>query len=614
VNRKYLPILVYLTLFLVILSTLLLVPEAILNGKSTAAFWIKVGSIACLSLVGSQITKKFKVPDLFALIFVALLLSPRSGLGLFSLEISELAWIAVIFKILQNGFSLNIRLAVVQWKPALLVGLFSFLAPLSATVILGELVTGGLFGSTSLYSESFYTPSFFFACALAFSVAPLALIDDILDTANIRRTPFGTVVTSSQVLNELISWAIFSVVAGKYLAGEHKQVFGPVTQSFSLVALVLAVGGLSYFYGNRISGFLSKKQLSSYELSSLVTMGVVFSSAVLEKLFHGGIICALLLGVFVGSIPYAGVQVKKVGANFVKIVCLPLFFYNSFKNVNVFADFSLELFLTTMFLGVLPSFLGCYFGAWLSGRDRKDRRRLGVAGSAIGISSLIMADFLLVDNAPGKAEFMSGLALAIPLTSLVCGLLLRKSFGQINKTSLKASFGKTGVKLLKPEYEGAAGFLMEELIHKSFVEHSEGDEISKNNLILLNSIFNTSLIKEYEPGKKYSMVTIPTPAKVDKMTLEIYLAQGTQMEMRGEQLEVLFALWYPADNTKTAAEVTAKAPLFIEALEEDRCALVKRIVKCREEINPLETITGYLEDLDASVSEMLVDPKKLRAA
>ena len=91
--------LAYLLLFCGILGTLLVVPQDILNGKSIAAYWIKVGAISCLSLIGSRVTKKFKLPDLFALIFVALLLSPRTGLGLFSLEISELAWIAVIFKI-----------------------------------------------------------------------------------------------------------------------------------------------------------------------------------------------------------------------------------------------------------------------------------------------------------------------------------------------------------------------------------------------------------------------------------------------------------------------------------------------------------------------------------
>jgi hypothetical protein len=347
-------------------------------------------------------------------------------------------------------------------------------------------------------------------------------------------------------------------------------------------------------------------------MSSLVIMLVVFSSSVLEKLFHGGIICALLLGVLVGSIPYVGVQVKKIGGNFVKVVCLPLFFYNSFKNVDIFSDFSLELFCLTVVLGIIPSFLGCYLGAFLAGRNKQDRYRLGVSGSAIGISSLIMADYLLQDNSPGKAEFMSGLALAIPLTSLVCGLLLRRSFVKINKTSLKASFGKKGIKLLKPEYAGASGYLMEELIHRSFAKLNGSQDISRNNLILLNSIFHSSLIREYEPERYYSFVKIPSSRKVDKMYLEIYLADGCQMELKNKNLEVAFVLWYPADNDEIAEEVTNKAPLFIEALEDESFNLVKKIVKGKEEINPLETITGYLEDLDASVSEILLKQQGYR--
>jgi hypothetical protein len=96
------------------------------------------------------------------------------------------------------------------------------------------------------------------------------------------------------------------------------------------------------------------------------------------------------------------------------------------------------------------------------------------------------------------------------------------------------------------------------------------------------------------------------------MYLEIYLADGCQMELKNKNLEVAFVLWYPADNDEIAEEVTNKAPLFIEALEDESFNLVKKIVKGKEEINPLETITGYLEDLDASVSEILLKQQGYR--
>jgi len=580
-------------------------PEAMKTPGKVSVYWFQIGFIAFFSYLAALLARRLHIPDIIALIFIAILLSPASGIGVFDLEVAELAWLAVMFKVLHSGLSLNLKHAISQFKPTILIGALTFLVPFFATLGFGSLVYSGVFDELGLFQKSFYTPDFFFACGLAFAVAPLALIDDILDAANIRRTPFGTMVISSQVLNEIITWSIFALVVGSFIPDSGYQL-GFLPQIISISSLVAIVIGLAFFKGEKYSKWLEKRKFSSAKLSTITTIITILLCSTLDKLFHGGIICALLIGVLAGSIPYAGSQIRTVGTNFIKVICLPLFFYNSFSSVNIFEFFHLELFVLVVILGVLPSYCGAFFASLLSSGNRRNSHRVGIAASAIGVSSLIIIDFLLQNNSPGKAELLSAMAISVPITSYVAGLILRSSFINLSKNSLRKALDRHAVRFLRPFYPGAPGFLVEEIIQERFQKQKDNQELNRNELIFLSSIFKASPIKNFEPNKKFSFIKLPTSALEDKIKLEILMVKDGQMDFREEELDIVFILWVPDDNIEMGNRLSKSIPLMIEALKNNNFSLLKRISSSKEEVNPIEIIWRTLEDVDSHVSEGLV--------
>ena len=297
-----------------------ILPENLYSSKSIPTFWFQVGIVALLSYLGSSVARAFAIPELIALILVAISISPSSPFGVLTLEAGQLAWLAVMFKILHSGLGVNLKQAMRQLKSVLLCGVIGFLAPFLVTLVMGFLIV------QFVETGSIFTFHFFITCALAFAVAPLALVDDILDSAKVRRTPFGTLVISSQALNEMLTWCIFALVASGQ-DGEGGSFKYIAFQALSLFALVLVFGGIAWFFGEKLSKSLSRRKVSSTKIAAYIIIPLVFFASLFDELFHGGIVCALLLGVLAGSVPYAGIQYSSTGGKIIKFVCLPLFLF-----------------------------------------------------------------------------------------------------------------------------------------------------------------------------------------------------------------------------------------------------------------------------------------------
>lgn len=598
-TRRYvtqsLPFLVGSGLACLVFAVLTLKPT-LLSDRELAGFWLQASILALACILAVRVGDRFQIPDLVMIIAVAIVLGPNSPVGILTFKSEELAWLAVIFKVLRNGLSVNLRRAISEWQAVAICGLNSFLFPFGAVLGIAYLVDKGFFKPYGLFSSAYYNFDFFLACALAFAAAPLALVDNILDSANLRRTPYGTLVTSYQAFNEIITWTVFAVVVSHF-SGEAINPLVVFEKGGLIVFLAILIAYVALRFGPRVSQYLEERSVRTSPILATVTIGTLLVASLLDGLCHGGIVLSLMLGVAIANIPYASDIVRNVGSNFISFVCLPIFFYQAFVNVNVLEAFSFELFCFVVIAGMIPSYLGVLAAGISPGIRWNPAHRMGVAASAMGISSIVVVQFLLPDGSPGKAELLSALALAVPLSAYLGAEFLRRSYRHNRKTNLGLSFKRGGFKMLAdPKLN------FQEELESLFCQTNWKGRPSYSESFLLQSVIKSAKFFSLPDRVNSALLTLPLPTHTSKLQLFVLMSREGPVQIGGKRVRLVLVVVYPSEDQSMLENLDVTIRLFSQELKRDQGALMRKMLAAKEASNPEEVISKLLEEADARIS------------
>lgn len=405
-------------------------------------FLVQVLIIMGLARGFGELLRRWKQPALTAEILVGLVLGPTimgrflPGFqqALFPPEavqqamLDTLAWVGVLFLLLDSGLELDFSIAWRQRGSALGIAISDIIVPMvvafAAVVWLPE--------QYMVDPDRRVVFSLFMATVMTISAMPVAA--RVLHDLKLLKSNLGFLVMSALAVNDIIGWVLFTIILGAFTS--QSITVGPIvvvfvaTVGFAVLALTL---------GRRVSSkvFDSVKRKSLPEpgtsLTIVVLLGLLFG-AFTQKLGIHALFGFFIAGIVVGEAKSLSEQTRGVISQMVHSLFVPLFFANIGLKIDFAANF--DFFLVTLMcaVGIGGRYLGAWLGVTWTSVPRINRDLIAIAHTPGGMMEIVVALLALQAGLITPEVFVAIVFSAI-FSSMLMGPWMAKSMARLAASS-----------------------------------------------------------------------------------------------------------------------------------------------------------------------------------
>lgn len=392
----------------------------------------QIGTILILSKLFWELSRKLNISAVIGEILLGIVLGPTILGNIFPsifntlfpesenirLAFDSLVSISVVIFLFVAGFEVDLSLIKGKIKNVLIVSLTSFLIPF---------LTGFYFiiyFPELLINSSININIFATFIGLFLSVSALPVIIRILLDMKLFKTNFGSIVTMSVIVIDIITWLIFSILLG-FIDNTHQKI--PILYTIILINLFLVFSltkGIKLT--EKLFDFINKK--SSHEETVAFSLGLcLLISSFTEYIGTHAIIGSFIFGIVLGNCKSLTQKTKETFENFSKELFVPLFFVSIGLRIDFIKNFDLIIFLIIIILSFITKIIGTFIGARLSGMKNNESLALSFAMNARGGMGIILADLALNMNLISEEIFVS-LVITSLLTSFITPFLIKKCY------------------------------------------------------------------------------------------------------------------------------------------------------------------------------------------
>ena len=375
-----------------------------------------------------ELFRRWKQPALTAELLVGIVLGPTL-LGRFmpglhaalfppdALQQSMLetvAWLGVLFLLLDTGLEIDFSIAWRQRGSALAIALTDIVVPMVVAfvpvlflpdVFLADPARRLLFG-------------LFMATVMTISAMPVAARG--LHDLNLLKTDLGFLTMSALAVNDIIGWVLFAIILGlftqtSFALGSILLVFaGPL--GFSILALTLGRP-----FSARIFDAMKAREFPEPASSLTVTLllGLLFG-AITQKLGVHALFGFFLAGIVAGEAKSLSEDTRRVISQMVYSLFVPLFFANIGLKIDFAANFHLGPVVLICVVGIAGRYLGAWFGVTLARVPRVNRNLISIAHTPGGMMEIVVALLALEAGLITQAIFVAIVFSAV-FSSVVMG-------------------------------------------------------------------------------------------------------------------------------------------------------------------------------------------------
>ena len=375
-----------------------------------------------------ELFRRWKQPALTAELLVGIVLGPTL-LGRFmpglhaalfppdALQQSMLetvAWLGVLFLLLDTGLEIDFSIAWRQRGSALAIALTDIVVPMVVAfvpvlflpdVFLADPSRRLLFG-------------LFMATVMTISAMPVAA--RCLHDLNLLKTDLGFLTMSALAVNDIIGWVLFAIILGlftqtSFALGSILLVFAG-TLGFSILALTLGRP-----FSARIFDAMKAREFPEPASSLTVTLllGLLFG-AITQKLGVHALFGFFLAGIVAGEAKSLSEDTRRVISQMVYSLFVPLFFANIGLKIDFAANFHLGLVVLICVVGIAGRYLGAWFGVTLARVPRVNRNLISIAHTPGGMMEIVVALLALEAGLITQAIFVAIVFSAV-FSSVVMG-------------------------------------------------------------------------------------------------------------------------------------------------------------------------------------------------
>lgn len=335
-----------------------------------------VGEILTGVLLGPTILGR-AAPGLWAAIFPADAL--QHGM------LDTVAWLGLFLMLLAAGLEVDVSVAWRQRNDALKISLSDIIVPMAIAFVPALLLPDRYVaeGTSRLLFATFI------ATVMTISALPMTL--RVLHDLDLLKSDLGLLIISALTINDIIGWAIFTLVMGYGLqagmeAGGVALVLGG-TVVFAAVCLTL---------GRRVVGAgLARLQPRGRDETGLVLtlvccLGLVAGLATQAMGVHA-LFGLFLAGIMAGDSPAVSERTRHVINQMVYAVFVPIFFASVGLQIDFLANFDWLLVFVLTVIGVAGRYAGAWLGARATSLSPWDRVTVAIAHTPGGSMEMVMA-------------------------------------------------------------------------------------------------------------------------------------------------------------------------------------------------------------------------------
>jgi Kef-type K+ transport system membrane component KefB/mannitol/fructose-specific phosphotransferase system IIA component (Ntr-type) len=346
-----------------------------------------------------ELFKRWNQPALTAEILVGLLLGPTVmghflpglHLALFPPDaiqqsmLETIAWLGVLFLLLDTGLEIDFSIAWRQRGNAFLVAISDIAIPM----VIAFAAVVFLPARYMVNPEQRMVFSLFMATVMTISAMPVAA--RVLHDLNLLKTDLGFLVMSALTVNDIIGWVLFTIILGVFTSGT--VALGPIAFVFAstvgFAVLALTVGrGLSTELFNRLRDMHLPEPATS--LTVTVLLGLLFG-AFTQKLGIHALFGFFIAGVVVGEAKSLSEETRSIVSQMVHSLFVPLFFANIGLKLDFVAHFDFPLVALMCVVGIGGRYLGAWLGVTWSRVPRVNRDLIAIAHTPGGMMEIVVA-------------------------------------------------------------------------------------------------------------------------------------------------------------------------------------------------------------------------------
>ncbi|MDD5555658.1 MAG: cation:proton antiporter [bacterium] len=299
--------------------------------------------------------------------------------------LETVAWIGVLFLLLQTGIEIDFSIAWRQRGSALTIALLDIVIPMAVAFLPCLLLPDRYFaqpGQRIIFS-------LFMATVMTISAMPIAA--RVLHDLNILKADLGFLIMSALAVNDIVGWVLFTIVLG---------LFTRTAVDLGAVGLVFAgtigFAALALTVGRRLSNaaLLSMQRSRLPEPATSLTfaclLGLLFG-AFTQWLGIHALFGFFIAGVIMGEARTLSEETRSVITQMVHAIFVPLFFANIGLKIDFGAKFDLPLVAFVCLIGVLGRYLGAWVGVTCTRVPRINRNAIAIAHTPGGMMEIVVA-------------------------------------------------------------------------------------------------------------------------------------------------------------------------------------------------------------------------------
>lgn len=415
-------------------------------------FLVQVFLLLGLSRGLGQIFARYKQPALTAEILVGVFLgptilgrtAPRIHSMIFPADMAQqnmletVAWIGVLFLLLEMGLEVDFLAAWRQRGDALKIAISDIIMPMVVAFFPALLVPDRFLADTN--QRVIF--AMFMAAAMTISAMPVTARS--LHDLRLSKTDLGFLIMSALSVNDIVGWLIFTLVLAIATKAEigfsSNLIIMAGTIIFTFICLSVGRIGAS-------AAIVQMKKRNMPEPASSLTFICLLGlacGAITSKIGIHSLFGFFIAGIMAGQSSALSQRTRQIISQMVYAIFVPLFFANIGLKMDFFADFNWVIVLLVAVIGIGGRFLGAWLGVMLTNIGKANRLSISVAHTPGGAMEIVVGIIALESGVITKPIFVA-IVFGAVASSVILGPWLAYSIKRRPQISVLEFFSRTAI-------------------------------------------------------------------------------------------------------------------------------------------------------------------------
>lgn len=369
-----------------------------INEQNILVFLVQIFLLLGLARGLGEVFRRWKQPAITAEILVGILLGPTILGRLFPSVyqaifppdplqqnmLETVAWIGVLFLLLETGLEVDFSTAWRQKGDALKIALTDIVVPL-AVAFAASLLLPSRYLAGPDHRIAF---ALFMATAMAISAMPVAA--RTLHDLNLSKTDLGFLILSAMSVNDIIGWLLFTLVLSLFTQDGSEVSRIPI-----ILTGTIGFGVFCLTVGRRLASAavleIRRREMPQpgAALTFIVLLGVL-CGAITQWIGINALFGFFLAGIMAGEARELSERTRQIVSQMVYAVFVPLFFTSIGLKIDFLTHFDWLLVVFVIVIGIGGRYAGAWLGVSLTQLPRSNRATIAVAHTPGGAMEIIV--------------------------------------------------------------------------------------------------------------------------------------------------------------------------------------------------------------------------------